>query len=1107
MKVLSLFDGMACGMLAMKSAGIEVTDYDAYEIDKYAMQVATHNFPEIREHGDVFKADFTQYKGVDFVVGGSPCFVAGTQVFTSEGMKDIEEVKVGDMVYTHMNRFRMVTATDSKLAKVSELRAQGIPPMLVTDNHPFYVSHMERVWNNDRRCHEREFTQPCWREVGALSKGDFLSSPILTAEENFLGLTEEVCWILGRYVADGHCRKDKRKGRKDSYQYQMILSVGKDKVVSVKDAIKSYNMYCYPHTSSTYRCVISNKELVDLILDNDFGRNAVSKNVPNIILNLPRYLAESFLKGYLSGDGHFSTQWNQWSCTTVSKRLAYSLALLVQKVYGCNASISYRSLEKTHVIEGRTVNQRPQYIITFREGMKKQSVAKRIGDHVFTPFKSRRDAGIEVVYNLSVDEDESYIANNRVVHNCTYWSIAQTKNRETEAHGIGWELFQQYVRAVREAEPRFFVYENNKSMSDAIRKEISETFGFEPICINSALVSAQNRQRLYWVGVRQDDGTYRKADIDQPDDRGILLKDVLDDGWVTDKDKSHAVIGSIARTTHREYFQKSQGQMVAEPVNVTSDGKTHTIKAQYYKNGIANFVTNGGFGATGVAEPVAVDLQVVGRKRNEEGQWERSYEARTDGKSSALTSVESRRMVAEPVAVRCRGRRDADGNGYAKYEARSDSKSNTLDTNTVNGSMVAEPIAIAYRTRVNEDGSKTKRFEANGSKSNCLTTAQGDCMVAEPIRVGSLPRPNGELSTSQAMRVYSDEGKGVGLKACGGGMGGKTGLYAIPICHTIPQEVSVRKYTCNIEDLKTLLRDNKTKSNREIAEALNKPVTMVEHWFRTDNCFSVPDADVWFKLKELLGITSTEFDDFVTVFETREGVFEKSHRCYDSNGKMSTLTTGSSDNIIHPILLNPKNEEGLEPSLQDRIYSADGKSTAVTGGFHPSVCVREVGEPTIQAEGSVGNMYGKGQNGQLFGVNSKTKTLSAGTGQSGSGIGSNNSPKAVLPYPDYKGEPIYEVKDGMISIKNKQYPIKLADGHYIIRKLTVDECKRLQTVPEWYDMTCISNTQAYKCLGNGWTVEVIAHLISGALGTDCKEPLVSAKPYAQTNLDRYIGGC
>ena len=62
-----------------------------------------------------------------------------------------------------------------------------------------------------------------------------------------------------------------------------------------------------------------------------------------------------------------------------------------------------------------------------------------------------------------------------------------------------------------------------------------------------------------------------------------------------------------------------------------------------------------------------------------------------------------------------------------------------------------------------------------------------------------------------------------------------------------------------------------------------------------------------------------------------------------------------------------------------------------------------------------------------------------------------------------------------------QYPIKLEDGFYIIRKLTVTECKRLQTVPEDYDMSVISNTQAYKCLGNGWTVEVIAHLITSVM--------------------------
>lgn len=116
---------------------------------------------------------------------------------------------------------------------------------------------------------------------------------------------------------------------------------------------------------------------------------------------------------------------------------------------------------------------------------------------------------------------------------CTYWSIAQTKNRETVASGMGWELFSQYVRALHEAKPRFFLYENNKSMSAAIRASITETFGFEPILINSALVSAQNRQRLYWCGIRQADGTYKKADIQQPADRGILLKDILETNGTT----------------------------------------------------------------------------------------------------------------------------------------------------------------------------------------------------------------------------------------------------------------------------------------------------------------------------------------------------------------------------------------------------------------------------------------------------------------------------------------------------------------------------------------------------------------------------------------------
>lgn len=110
---------------------------------------------------------------------------------------------------------------------------------------------------------------------------------------------------------------------------------------------------------------------------------------------------------------------------------------------------------------------------------------------------------------------------------CTHWSIAQTKNRETEASGIGWELFLNYRIARDKYKPDFFLYENNKSMSPAIRAQITAELGVEPVLINSALVSAQNRQRLYWVGRRNPDGTYSQVPVEQPEDRGVCLLDVL----------------------------------------------------------------------------------------------------------------------------------------------------------------------------------------------------------------------------------------------------------------------------------------------------------------------------------------------------------------------------------------------------------------------------------------------------------------------------------------------------------------------------------------------------------------------------------------------------
>lgn len=92
-----------------------------------------------------------------------------------------------------------------------------------------------------------------------------------------------------------------------------------------------------------------------------------------------------------------------------------------------------------------------------------------------------------------------------------------------------------------------------------------------------------------------------------------------------------------------------------------------------------------------------------------------------------------------------------------------------------------------------------------------------------------------------------------------------------------------------------------------------------------------------------------------------------------------------------------------------------------------------------------------------------------------------DTPTKAISNTDGKTYTVYKVKNGFINIKGGDYPIKLSDGYYIIRKLTVNECKRLQTVPDYYDFSPVSDAQAYKMLGNGWTVDVITHLIKCCL--------------------------
>jgi len=135
------------------------------------------------------------------------------------------------------------------------------------------------------------------------------------------------------------------------------------------------------------------------------------------------------------------------------------------------------------------------------------------------------------------------------------------------------------------------------------------------------------------------------------------------------------------------------------------------------------------------------------------------------------------------------------------------------------------------------------------------------------------------------------------------------------IVHNIPQIVSVRKHKVDVKKLQELLKKHKTISNQKIAKKLNIKKTTIDHWFRTDDGFSIPEANIWQDLKSLLEIKTDKFDKYITEFETREGVYEKANRVYDTKGIAPTMTSTSAD---EKILLNDdiwiadyRNDEGL----------------------------------------------------------------------------------------------------------------------------------------------------------------------------------------------------
>ena len=305
---------------------------------------------------------------------------------------------------------------------------------------------MESVRNDHNNSKHRHFYDPEWVNVNDLKHGShYIGTPILNIEENTLNITEEEAFIIGRYIADGHTRKDFRtsEGRINDRHWQLILSVGNHKVNEFKKHISDFHYTCYPHSKSVHRIVFSNKRLVEIVEAN-CGCGAENKHISMLLLKLPKYLLKLLVEGYMFGDG--SEKDGVFKATTISEELIMTLNIAISKSFNVNSSYGYTEREETCVIEERTVNQNDTYNISFRKEMKKQSTAYVDNDIIWLRFKSVTETNlIKKVFNLEVEDDNSYTANNAIVHNCQSFSFSGKRNGMSTIDNIEVLTLDHYI--------------------------------------------------------------------------------------------------------------------------------------------------------------------------------------------------------------------------------------------------------------------------------------------------------------------------------------------------------------------------------------------------------------------------------------------------------------------------------------------------------------------------------------------------------------------------------------------------------------------------------------------------------------------------------------
>ena len=482
-KILELFGGIGSPRVALRNLGVPTKAIDYVEIDEKA--VKSYNAMFAHELGYKTQSVVNYDLKPDILIHGSPCFVADTLVLTKNGYKKIVDITTDDEVLTHRNQYKkVVNFLEQGKKAIWNIKAMGFDELRTTSNHKFFVrerSYSYATNKSGNRAKTRSFGNPEWVECQGLTTNHFLGIAInqeskmpswdgveytrgkSTYIKNSLPIYDDRFWYLvGRYLGDGWIRSRKERNGNLS---GVTICCGEHKIEEFKNAIGDLFRYTLVKERTVYKLQFLNKELATFM--EQFGKGASNKKLPGFIFDLPVSKLKMMLDGYMASDGYKVNE-TLFKVSSVSKELIYGIAQCVAKIYHTPYSIHKVEVENKKVIEGRVVNQRDYYVLTYKTKPSDASEAFYENGYIWFPIRAIIETNKkEDTYDITVEEDHSFTANGCIAHNCQDFSIAghqkgADKGSETRS-SLMWETVR-IIEEMGEWKPKYVIWENVKNV-------------------------------------------------------------------------------------------------------------------------------------------------------------------------------------------------------------------------------------------------------------------------------------------------------------------------------------------------------------------------------------------------------------------------------------------------------------------------------------------------------------------------------------------------------------------------------------------------------------------------------------------------------------------